>query len=218
MDEIIDVFIVDDHQIVIDGIKLLLLSVKDINLSGEANTGEEILSLLNKQTPQVIILDLILPDISGTELIRKITEKYPAIKIIVFTGNTPDELLIQALQAGASGILLKNSSQEEIIKAIKLVTAGKKYLGEKINNKILTNLLDLIKKPNSSKSITGLTKREIEVVKLIAEGLTYKEIGRKLNISTHTVESHKNNILKKLKLNSIVELVKYSIKNKIVEL
>lgn len=216
MEKKIDVYIVDDHQIVIDGIKLLLLNAKKIRLCGEANSGKELLEMLTEQTPDVILLDLILPDVSGVELIEEIKVKYPDIKIIVFTGNTPDQLLFQAIEAGVSGILLKTATQEEIIKAIREVYEDKNYLGEKITNKIFTTFLK--KTRYKEKPFHGLTKRELEVIQQVAKGLTYKEIGYNLNISTHTVEAHKNNILRKLKLKNVVELVKYCIKNNIISL
>lgn len=216
----IKIVIVDDHQIVIDGLKVLLLKNMNIKIIGEVNNSEQLFNFLKKDVPDIIILDLILPKANGIEIIKTLLKSYSKIKIIVYTGNAPDDMIVDSLKAGALGVLLKNSSQKEIIKAIYEVYEGNQYFGEKITNTLIEKFIINSKNKDISydNKDVKLSDREIEVVRLFAKGYSYKEIAYELNISIYTVESHKKNILNKLELKSIIDLVKYAIKNNIIEL
>jgi DNA-binding NarL/FixJ family response regulator len=216
----ISLVIVDDHQVVIDGLKVLLMSAGDIKVIGSANNGSQLFKILKNKEPDIIILDLVLPQTSGIDVLKQLQKSYQKIKIIVYTGNTPEDMIVEALENGALGILPKNSSQEELINAIRAVSQGYQYFGEKITHSIIRTFIHRSRSKSRYSEIPPetLTKREQEIVKLFAEGHTYKEIAYKLNISTHTVESHKVNILNKLNLKTIIDLVKYAIKYKFIEI
>jgi len=216
---VIKLMLVDDHQVVLDGLRILLSGLPEIKIINECRNEDELNNNLKSGPPDIILLDITLPGRSGIEIARTLLEKYPLIKIIFFTGNTDEEILYEAIEAGANGILLKNSSRQEIINAINKVYAGEDYLGQNLS---LTDLKNFIKiaKSGSNKKIQQdiLTTREIEIIKLLADGFQYKEIASMLNISIRTVETYKNTILHKLELKSVVDIVKYAIKNKIIEI
>ncbi|MEN8119737.1 MAG: response regulator transcription factor [Bacteroidota bacterium] len=213
----ISIFLVEDHKIVRDGLKALLLGVNDIKIIGEAASGKVFFEKLLEVKPDIVILDIGLPDISGIEIAQKLTHNLPETKVIVLTANTDENSIVQAVKAGVSGFLSKDTPKDEFLEAIRSVQNGEKYFGDAISNIVYKGYINTIKgkQPKDKKS---LTSRELEVLKLISEGLTYKEIAEKLFISARTVETHRNNILEKLNLNNNIELVKYAIKHKIVDL
>jgi len=217
----IKVLLVDDHQIVRDGIFALLIKEHDIEIVGEASNGDELFEKLQFIKPDIIILDISLPKMSGIEIAGILTKDYPQIRIIVFSSYTDEETIFKSIRAGAKGFLPKDSMREDLVEAIKKVNQGFEYLSDKIPNTIL---MDYIKKSgnqeekfNNSK-LSSLTKREREILKLIADGMSYKEIGNELFISVRTVETHKNNILQKLELKSTIDLVKFAIKNDLIDI
>ena len=214
------IIIVDDHQIVRDGISVLLMRHNDIDIVGEAANGAELLRMLKSVEPDIIILDISMPKITGIELTKIITEKYPTIKIIIFSSHSQGENVVKALEAGANGILPKNTIREEFLEAINVVYSGKEFISKYIPYSTFINSIKNNKaRDEANKKIEKiLTNREIEVLKLIVNGETNKQIADKLFISLRTAEKHKSNILNKLEMNSVVDLVKYAIKNKIVEL
>jgi len=213
----INIFIVEDHIIVRDGLRALLLGVKDIKIIGEAASGKVFFEKLTKVHPDIVILDIGLPDISGIEIAQRLELKHPEIKIIILTANTDENSIVQAVKSGVSGFLSKDTPKDEFIEAIRYVYNGEQYFGDAISKIVYKGYIKTIKgkQPKDKKS---LTYREIEVVKLISEGLSYKEIAEKLFISARTVETHRNNILEKLNLKNNIELVKYAINHKLVNL
>ncbi len=217
----IKVLLVDDHQIVRDGIFALLIKEHDIEIVGEASNGDELFEKLKFIKPDIIILDISLPKMSGIEIAGILTKDYPQVRIIVFSSYTDEETIFKSIRAGAKGFLPKDSMREDLVEAIKKVNQGFEYLSEKIPNTIL---MDYIKKAGNQEEkfnnsrLGSLTKREREILKLIAEGMSYKEIGNELFISVRTVETHKNNILQKLELKSTIDLVKFAIKNDLIDL
>ncbi len=217
----IKVLLVDDHQIVRDGIFALLIKEHEIEIVGEASNGDELFEKLKFIKPEIIILDISLPKMSGIEIAAILSRDYPHIRIIVFSSYTDEETIFKSIRSGAKGFLPKDSMREDLVTAIKKVHQGFEYLSDKIPNTIL---MDYIKKSSSAEDkfnnlkLSNLTKREREILKLIAEGLSYKEIGSELYISVRTVETHKNNILQKLELKSTIDLVKFAIKNDLIDL
>ncbi len=214
------ILIVDDHQIVRDGISLLLMKNNDIEIVGEASNGDELLQMLKSIIPDIIILDISMPKITGIELTKIITEKYPTIKIIIFSSHSQGENVVAAIKAGAKGVLPKNTIREELMQAINTVYNEGEFISKYIPYSTFTNNIKNKKeKEEAIKKIEDvLTNREIEIFKLIVNAKTNTEIAEKLFISRRTVEKHKSNILIKLRIDSIVELVKFAIKNKIIEL
>jgi DNA-binding NarL/FixJ family response regulator len=211
----IKVILVDDHQLVRDGIKALLAGMEGIEVTGEASSGNEMLALLNSNTPDVALLDISLPDISGIDLCRKIIAQYPEIKVLFLSMYTTEDYIFNAIKAGAKGYLPKNISRNELFNAVKEVSAGNEYYSETISNIILKSYIRKAKTPDDELQDLGelLSKRETEVLRCFAEGLSNPQIAEKLFISTRTVESHKNHIMQKLNLKTQVELLKYAIKN-----
>lgn len=218
--EKIKVALVDDHQIVRDGIKALLEGQVDIEIIGEAETATQILEKLNEICPNIIIVDISLPDISGIDLIKLIINKNPAIKVIVLSMHTTQEFIFNAIKSGAKGYLPKNITRNELVDAIKEVNQGKEYFSKDISEIILKNYLKQVKNPEKTPDYQEqqLTARESEILKLVAEGYSNQLIADKLFISVRTVESHKNHIMQKLELTTTVELVKYALKNRIIDL
>ena len=214
----IKIILVDDHQVVIDGMKAGFLLYQDIEVIAEANSGEELFDILNEKLPDIVILDISMPEISGIEVCEKIKQKYPAIKIIFFTGSETEDALFKTLKAGADGFLPKDTEREELVQAIYKVNTGENYISKKIPNTVLIDYLNKTKLTEQKETIPQLSERELEILELIASGLQYKTIAEKLFISPKTVEKHKRNIQKKLNLQTTIDLVKYAIKNKIIKI
>lgn len=220
--EKIKLILVDDHPIVRDGIFAALINVKNIEIVAEASNGDELFSLLdnNKLKADVVLLDLSMPKMSGLEITKILKEKHSYLKVLIFSSYTDEDSIFSSIQSGALGYLPKDAMRDELVSAIEQVHHGQEYLSKNIPNTILMKFIN----KNSDGSLKDdnklslLTKRELEILKHIAEGMHYKEIGDKLYISARTVETHKNNIMQKLALNSTIELVKYAIKNRVIEL
>ena len=216
----IKIVLIDDHNIVRDGLKILLMNLPDIEVIGEASNDTELFELLISSNPDILLMDIALPDISGITLTKKISLEYPDIKVIMLTANVDDESIFNSFKAGALGYLPKNILQEELVEAIKTVYTGNEYMAKSITNSVMKTYMvrSMLGKTDKHKQGQELSKREIQIIKLLAEGFRYKEIGEQLNISSRTVESHKNNILEKLDLHTVVDLVKYAIKNRIISI
>lgn len=220
MSEKVKIIMVDDHQIVRDGIKALISDESWIDIIGEASNHRELFSLLETQKPDLIMLDISMPEMSGIEIARKLTEERPEIKLLMLSMYMSEEFITNAIEAGAKGYLTKTTTQEEILNALKTIVEGGEFYSDSVSNILLKSFIKKTqnKTSESKEEAISLTKRENEILKLFAEGLSNKEIADKLFISIRTVESHKNNIMQKLELKSTVELIKYAIRNKIIEL
>lgn len=216
----IKVALVDDHQIVRDGIKALLENASNIEIVGEADTAKDLLTKLEIIKPNIVIVDISLPDMSGIDLTKAIINSNDSIKVIVLSMHTTQEFIFNAIKSGAKGYLPKNITREELIESIIQVNAGNEYFSQEISEIILKNYLKQVKNPERSSGIEEqqLTARESEILKLVAEGYSNQLIADKLFISVRTVESHKNHIMQKLELTTTVELVKYALKNRIIDL
>jgi two-component system response regulator NreC len=218
--EKIKIILVDDHQLVRDGIKALLTGVPDITIIGEAADASELFRELTTLQPDLLIMDISLPDISGIEITKKICNDYPGMKVLILSMYNNEEFIINSLKAGARGYLPKNTSREELLQAIYTINKGEEFYGESISKVMLKSFVKRATDDGNpgDKTYAVLTSREIEILKLYVEGLINKEISDKLDISIRTVETHKNHIMRKLGLKSTVELVKFAIRNKIAEI
>lgn len=216
----IQVALVDDHQIVRDGIKSLLTGLLDIEVIDEASDAHGILDKLKTIKPDIIIVDISLPEISGIELTKIITSQYPSIRILVLSMYTNQEFIFNAIKAGAKGYLPKNITRDELLEAIREIHKGNEYFSKDVSSIILKSYLKQVKDPDRFDSIQEekLTNRELEILRFVAEGYSNQLIADKLFISVRTVESHKNHIMQKLELTTTVDLVKYALKNKIIDL
>ena len=211
------IYIVDDHQIVIDGISSYLLGNEKYELKGSASSANQLFELLKKKIPDILILDMKLPGLQGNHIAKIITEKYPQIKIMFLSSNTDKESLNEAIEAGGLAYLSKDVKEEEFLLALEKISKGENYYSTGIQQTVFENFTDNVKFNSVNKDIP-LSKREIDVIKLFVNGFIYKEIADSLSISKRTVETHKKNILEKLELNSTVDLVKYAIRNGIISL
>jgi len=211
------IYIVDDHQIVIDGISSYLLGNEEFELSGSASSATQLFELLQKKQPDILILDMKLPGLQGSHIAKIVSEKFPKIKKVFLSSNTDKKSLDEAIESGGLGYLSKDVTEEEFLLAIKKIKAGENYYSTGIQKTLFNSYTDKAN-TKSKESHIPLSEREIDVTKLLVEGLSYKEIADKLYISKRTVETHKKNILEKLELSSTVELVKYSIINGIISL
>lgn len=203
----IKVALVDDHQLVIDGLYSLLSTLEDIKIVGQANSGIDLIELLLKEEVDLVLMDISMPRMDGIEATNMVKEKYPEIKVLILSMHDSVEYTKRALKAGADGFLLKNAGSEELQLAIHKAMNGENYFSDKI----MQNVVGAMKEESTDHA--ELTERELEVLKLIAMEFTTKEIAEKLFISHHTVESHRKNLLFKLNARSVAGLVKYAIEN-----
>jgi len=209
----IKVILVDDHQIVREGFKLILLLDDRFETIGEASSAISLFLLLKDKTPDVLVLDISMPGLSGIEVCKQIKISTPSIKILFVTANVDTTHLKAAIQAGADGFLPKDTSSKEFTNAIQEVAKGNTYFSPKISG-LMVKVMSL----SSNNKETELSLRELEIVKQLADGKLQKEIATSLFISPRTVESHKKNIQVKLGVNSTVDLVKYAVREGITEL
>jgi DNA-binding NarL/FixJ family response regulator len=198
------IILADDHAMFREGVRKIIERIEGALISGEANDGLELLELLKKSSPNLVILDISMPNLRGLEAIREIKKTYPKVKILVLTMHKKKEFLRQALRDGADGFLLKEDAGSELIRAVQTVRNGGKYLSSLLTN-VLTSLAVEEEKPEV------LTKREKEILKLVAEGKRTKDIAEALYISPHTVRRHRSNIMDKLNFQNLTDLVKYAI-------
>lgn len=195
----IKIFIADDHYMVVEGIRSLLQPEKDIEWMGHAMNAASCMAFLYQQQPDVLLLDINLPDKSGIDLCKEIKEKYPDIHIVGLSSYNQQSYIQKMMQNGASGYVLKNATREEIIEAIEVVMLGKKFLSHEAATTI---------RENKDAKIPVITRREKEVLQLIAEGLTNNQVAEKLFISTTTVDSHRNSLLSKFETKNTANLIR----------
>ena len=206
------IILADDHVLVRQGLRRLLEGMDDLEVVGEANDGLDLLQLLKQVTPQMVILDIFMPNLRGIEAIIEIKMIRPDVKILILTMHRDKEYLYLALSAGAKGYLLKEDAPKELYSAIAQVRQGKTYISPYFSDQVVNDVVQIAK--GNAKVIfetDSLTSREREVLKLIAEGKSSKEIASLLFISVFTVNNHRASIMEKLNLNKATDLVKYAI-------
>ena len=206
----IKILLADDHKIVSDCLKPLINKQPDMEVVGEAENGRMGVALAKKLNPNVVIMDIAMPDLNGVEATRQIVAKCPGVKVITLSMNSDRRYVKGMLRAGASGYLTKSCSLEELISAIRIVAANKKYLSPDISGVVISeSLVQSSDKPSAS---SILTMREREVLQLLAEGKTVKHIASQLYLSIRTVHTHRTKIMKKLNIESVAELTKYALR------
>ena len=212
----IKLLIADDHEIFRDGFKLMLTKYPFIILNGEAENGSQLIELAKKNVPDVIITDIKMPVMDGIETTKKIIELFPSIGIIGLSMFDEDDLIIDMLEAGAKGYLLKNAGKEQIIEAIKTVYNDDPYYCKNTSRKLTQMIASSKFNPYKKQAIVDFSDREIEIIELICKEQTNKEIADKLFLSVRTVEGHRLKILEKMSVKNTVGLVVYAIKKGIV--
>jgi NarL family two-component system response regulator LiaR len=215
MEEIVNILIVDDHAIVRTGLSALIEVEQDLNLVGQATNGTEAVEKFHSLKPDVILMDLIMPTMSGIEAIQEIIKLDDNARILVLTSFAEDEKVIQAIKAGALGYILKDSSPEELVEAIREIHQGKPYLHSSIAQILMRDVSSAGKEKNKEETLTA---REIDVLILVAQGFSNQEIAEKLTISVATVRFHVTNILTKLHLENRTQAALYAIREGLIDI
>ena len=214
-DSLVRIVLVDDHQVVREGFKLLLMAHDEFEIVGEASNAQSLFKLLKTVDPDIIVLDIALPGMSGIDICKELKKENVDQPVLFLTANSTPYHLKGAIRSGADGFLPKDTSAEEFIHALKELTMGRSYFSDKISGLMIKLIAD---DNNGKKSEIPISLRELEVMKQIASGKSQKEIADELNISPRTVETHKKNIHSKLGLDTTVDLVKYAIREGITDL
>ena len=205
----IRLILVDDHQIVLDGLKALLDDLDGFDCVATANTGQKALDLLDIFDVDVVLMDIDMPVMNGMEATKIIKKEHPKVKVISLTQHSERGMVQQLISCGSDGYLLKNIAQDELAKAIRMVNNGKTFFSSEITMSLAGKAVE--------KSASGidieLTEREIEILSLVAEGLSSKQIGEKLFISPRTVDTHRTNLMNKLDIHNIAGLIRFALKN-----
>jgi two-component system, NarL family, response regulator NreC len=213
----INVLLADDHPIVRQGLRNLLISEQDFKVIGEASDGLQAMELVNKLRPDVLVVDLMMPALNGLEVIRRAKHDLPDLRIIVLSMQNADAYVIESFKLGASGYVLKDTGPAELIQAIRDVVAGQRYLSPGISER-LTNTYIQLSNETIDDPYGRLSNREREVLQLTAEGFTSTEIAARLFISTRTAELHRAKVMRKLNLHSQNDLIRYALKRGILSL
>lgn len=210
--EKIKVVLADDHLVVRKGIKNLLEEEKEIQVIGEACNGQEALEVVEELQPDLLIIDIRMPVMNGLEATQKLTDESNTTKVLILSMHDDEDYILQSVEAGASGYLLKDTSKEEFIKAIRSIFQGGKYFSGDVSKVLVNRYLNVKDRKAAPPSLSAknydITKREKQILGMIAEGIGNKEIAEKLGKSIRTIETHRFNIMKKLKVNNVVELLR----------
>ncbi|MDX1599977.1 MAG: response regulator transcription factor [Anaerolineales bacterium] len=208
--------LVDDHEVVRSGLQMLLQNEADVEIVGEVATAEEALDLVVDTKPDVVVMDIGLPGMSGIDAARAILEREPSAAIVALTIHEDEEYFFKMLDAGASGYVPKRAAPDEFLKAIRAAASGEVYLYPSLAKLLVHEYLDE-SGDKDQQQLSDLTPREVEVLELVAEGMTNREMGQELTISPKTVARHRENIMRKLNLHSRTELVRYAIRKGVIE-
>ena len=211
------ILIVDDHAVVRRGVRSLLESQPGWEISGEATTGREAVDMAKRLRPDVVVMDLSLPELNGLDATRQILKDSPRTEILVLTMHHSEELARDVLQAGARGYVLKSDADRSMIAAIESLRQHKLFLTSAVTEFVLDEYVRRADRDDADVGLPAVTPREREIIQLLAEGKSNKEAASTLGISVKTIEAHRANIMRKLRLRSVSDLVRYAIRNKIVQ-
>jgi two-component system response regulator NreC len=215
--EKIRVLLADDHTILRAGLKMMLNAQPDIEAVGEASDGRQAISEAEKLSPDVIIMDITMPECNGIEATRQIKRLLPEVRVLILTMHANEEYLFQTLRAGAAGYMMKEAADTDLISAIRVVSSGRFYLSPSAQSMLVSDYLQRVHTGEERDSYSALTEREREILKLVAEGYTNSQIGERLFISPKTVDTHRTHVMDKLNLHSRAELVKYAMRRGLLE-
>ena len=208
------ILICDDHTLFVEGLKAMLRHESSMEIVGEARNGREAVKLVKELKPDVMLMDVSMPDMDGSEATRRVKAFDPSVKVLMLTMHEEEELVARCLEAGASGYIIKDAPASQLLYAIETVQKGEKYLSPGVLSKVVSGYVKNTNRPQTS--YDRLTDREREILKLLAEGLSVKEIATRLDLSVKTVDAHKYNLMKKIDVHDRVELLKYAIQNKLI--
>src|SRR5512142_1438490 len=208
----IRILLADDHAMVRQGFRLILSSQTDLEIVGEAGNGREAVELAEKLRPDVVVMDVAMPELNGIEATRRLAENAPRTRVLALSMHKDSVYVREILKAGARGYLLKDSIDSDLIAAVRAVALGEGYLSPAVSDAVLSDYRKHVTNP-----IDMLSSREREVLQMIAEGKTNKEIAGVLNLSVYTVDAHRGRIMEKLNLHSINELVRFAVRNGLID-
>ncbi|MDQ6699609.1 MAG: response regulator transcription factor [Acidobacteriota bacterium] len=211
------ILLADDHGIVRQGLRAVLAREPSLEVIGESSDGREAVRLAEALQPNIVIMDISMPQLNGLEAAKQIVKASPRTHIIILSMHSDETYLIRALQAGVKGYLLKESAEEDLIRAVRMVAQGKTFFSPAVTNALLADYMRDMQQRNLRDSYDLLTEREREVLQLLAEGKSNKEAASVLDVSTNTVETHRTNLMQKLGLHNTAEIVLYAVRKKIIQ-
>ena len=208
------ILICDDHTLFVEGIKAMLRNESSLEIVGEARDGRQAVDLVKELKPDLLLMDVSMPDMNGFDATQRVHELDPNIKVLILTMHDEEELVARCLEAGAAGYIIKDAPASQLLYAIEMVTKGERYLSPVVLKQVVAGYVKNSNVPQTS--YDRLSPREREVLKLLAEGLSVKEIATRLNLSVKTVDVHKTNLMKKIDVHDRTELIKYAIRQKLI--
>ena len=212
----IRVLLADDHGIVRKGLRFLLESHPQMEVAGEAADGREAVRLTAELSPNVVVMDVAMPQLNGIDATAQIVKQHPAVGVVVLSMHSDESYVLRALTAGAKGYLLKDSAEADLLRAVEAVAQGKSFFSPAITKALLEDYMRYLQQRNLQDSYDLLTDREKEVLQLLAEGKSNKEVAGLLNLSLYTVETHRTHLMQKLNLHNTAEIVLYAVRKKII--
>jgi DNA-binding NarL/FixJ family response regulator len=213
---LIRIILADDHAVMRRGLRLVLEQQADFEVVGEASDGRGAVSLAESTKPDIALLDITMPNLNGIEAARQISEKQAGVSVIVLSMHADESFVLRSLKAGARGYLLKESAEADLINAVRLVSEGKSFFSPSVSRMLVEDYVRQLQEKDVEDSYELLTTRERELLQLIAEGKSNKDIANMLNLSLYTVETHRSNILSKLNLHTVPELILYAVRKGII--
>jgi two-component system, NarL family, response regulator NreC len=214
----LSVILADDHQVIREGLRNLITDQSDMEVIAEASNGRQAIDLCDEMKPDIVVMDVAMPDLNGIEATRQIISDCPSTKVLALSMHADKHYAAGMLGAGASGYVLKDCAFDELADAIRRVASGKSYLSPEIEGVVLRDYVERLSGEGGESAFSVLTDREREVLQLVAEGHTTKQIAADLHVSVKTIESHRQNIMDKLEIRSIAELTKYAIREGLTSL
>ena len=212
----IRVLLADDHTLIRAGLRMVVVSQPDFTVVGEASDGREAVALAEQLKPDVVVMDIGMPSLNGIEACRQIHDSLPGSQVIMLSMHSDEGYVLRALKAGAKGYMLKDSAEADLASAIRAVTAGKSFFSPAVSKILLEDYMRKLKRTGAEDSFDLLSPREREVLQLVAEGKSSKEVANLLDLSVYTVETHRAKVMQKLNLHKIPELILYAVRKGVI--
>jgi two-component system response regulator NreC len=212
----IRIVLADDHKLMRSGLRVLLEQQPDLTVVGEASDGRDAVALVASQRPDVLVMDIGMPSLNGIAAAAQITHRHPEVSIVMLSMHSDESYVLRALKAGAKAYLLKDSAEADLIRAVHAVAEGKSFFSPAVSKVLLDDYVRKLKRSGTEDPYDLLTPREREILQLVAEGKSNKEIAQLLNLSVYTVETHRSNTMEKLNLRGVPELILYAVRKGII--